>query len=235
MPQLTAPSAHLPMAAPQASPRGGAGAVFAQRQSIQPLLSLQAEAQATGARDAMTLPDGWYQAVTGEGIPYFHNLAGQVRWELSQPNDGASAFEPVQSEYGTRTFLFEEDTPLGFQVALRDEQLYIEAVAPGMQAERLGVLVDAQVTGVNGRALPAQEIWEVLSSQGKQRPLVLSVYVAPTEAEGSGSAAVEAAADEVALPDGWYRAGTPDGTPYYHNENGEVVWELSDLPKMECH
>ncbi|KOO36552.1 hypothetical protein Ctob_015989 [Chrysochromulina tobinii] len=153
----------------------------------------------------MALPDGWYQAVTSEGIPYYHNLAGQVRWELSQqPNDGASAFEPVQNKYGTRTFVFEEDTPLGFQVALRDEQLYIEAVAPSMQAERLGVPIDARVIGVNGRALPAQEIWDVLSSEGKQRPLVLSVYVAPSEAEGSGSAAVEAAADAVALPDGDY-------------------------------
>ncbi len=137
--------------------------------------------EALGA-GATTAPETPYGSAPGSGSSSSSSGGGG-----SGASPGAS---PGLGEFGLRTFTFEEESALGLHVAMRGtglKQLYIESISPGSQAERLGVPINAQITGVHGRAMSAQEIWDALSNQGKKRPLIVSVYVSPPKPARSGS------------------------------------------------
>ena len=96
----------------------------------------------------------------------------------------------MPAPYGEQTFVFYDCTPLGLQMSKREHKskadkhaLIIDGVLPGSQAEMLSVPLGAAVTGINGRALKADELWEMLKwlavPDTANRPLHLTVYVEP--------------------------------------------------------
>jgi hypothetical protein len=96
----------------------------------------------------------------------------------------------MPAPYGEQTFVFYDCTPLGLQMSKREHKskadthaLIIDGVLPGSQAEMLSVPLGAAVTGLNGRALKADELWEMLKwlavPDTANRPLHLTVYVEP--------------------------------------------------------
>ena len=95
---------------------------------------------------------------------------------------------PVYS--GAQTFTFTDAVPLGMALSKRAHRtksqkraLVIDSVIEGSAAEKLGVPAGAVITGINGKSLSPDEIWDQLSNKAAasvdNRPLTLEVYVEP--------------------------------------------------------
>uniref|UniRef100_A0A7S2JS37 PDZ domain-containing protein n=1 Tax=Haptolina brevifila TaxID=156173 RepID=A0A7S2JS37_9EUKA len=108
----------------------------------------------------------------------------------AEPMSAAPAHIPVPSgTSGLRLVNFDEPGPLGLRLSIsghgRKREIVIEHVKEGSPAERAGLIGDSKskITGINGRALPVDEMVNMLrqdppdSSLG--RPLGLNVYVPP--------------------------------------------------------
>mmetsp|Transcript_40935 Transcript_40935/g.108209 ORF Transcript_40935/g.108209 Transcript_40935/m.108209 type:complete len:374 (+) Transcript_40935:31-1152(+) len=112
--------------------------------------------------------------------------------EDASHNDRLPTAVPQPHTFGLQTYTFHEHKGLGLHLKMTKggrlsrggQELLIEQVGPGSAAEMMGVPVGGQITGINGEAAAAPELWEKLSSlKLTDRPVHLAVYVSPPEPE----------------------------------------------------
>lgn len=86
---------------------------------------------------------------------------------------------------GSYSYTFEDKRPLGLHVRMsvatgRPTRLIVDSVAEGSAAEELGVAIEGEIVGVNGKMMDAQACWQSLErTTVENRPLTLNVYVRP--------------------------------------------------------
>ena len=117
-------------------------------------------------------------------------LAELLAAQTPVPVESPSNHRVRQPEYGLQKFVFAELTPLGIGLNLMAQKdkagkraLIIDEVMPGTQADLLRVPVGTVITGLNGRFLKPDELWEKLKTLAdplpENRPVTLTLFIEP--------------------------------------------------------